>query len=70
MSTDLDLQRLSMKISETCAGEPVSTAVGAACVFIICQVDLLPDNPVFARQVALKLRTVADLVDPDLKDPT
>ena len=40
---DTQIQRLSMEISQTCAGAPLHVSVGAALLFAVCQIDLLPD---------------------------
>lgn len=66
--TDTQIQRLAMVISQTCAGAPPHVSVGAALLFAVCQIDLLPDNHAFARLTAQKMRAVADIIDPETKD--
>jgi hypothetical protein len=66
--TDTQIQRLSMEISQTCAGAPLHVSVGAATLFLVCQIDLPPDNQAFAKLTAQKLRMVADIIDPETKD--
>ena len=66
--TDTQIQRLAMEISQTCAGAPLHVSVGAALLFAVCQIDLLPDNHAFAKLTAQKMRAVADIIDPETKD--
>ena len=65
---DTQIQSLSMEISQTCAGAPLDVSVGAALLFAVCQIDLLPDNHAFAKLTAQKMRAVADIIDPETKD--
>lgn len=62
--------QLAVKISHLCKGEQLDVAFAAAALFMVCQVDLMTEDTVFTKLAAQKLRAVADIVDPDLKDPT
>lgn len=64
---DAAMRNLAGAISQTCAGQDVGVAIGAAALYIVVQAGHAND-PKFLKATAHKLRHVADLLDP--KDPS
>lgn len=64
---DAAMRQLAGRISETCAGQDMGVAIGAACLYIVVQAEQAGTAALMA-DAAYKLRAVADLLDP--KDPT
>ena len=62
---DLNIRKMAGAMSEASAGSKVDEAIGAACLFIVAQCDLIRDpQPQFNEYVAKKLRQVAEVLNP------